>query len=217
MDFRLALPRRAFQPPRGDPGCASKAGRLPTVAMPLEVEEELRDAALEAALEAPLVAEIPLAVDHLERDVLVGRTAADAQDAHVSRALWVGLHHVRGCLGAVDQVWVEDVELVPLHHFGRRVVLVPLVARVHAVEVLRLARPVAVVPPSHLLLERHLEREARLPLLEALARLCVHRRQRRRVLARAARAAAAAATARRATTQQLDVASLDLLGGLRQR
>ena len=40
----------------------------------------------------------------------------------------------------------------------RLVVLVPLVARVHAVEVLGLAWLVPVVPPRHLLLERHLLR-----------------------------------------------------------
>ena len=60
-----------------------------------------------------------------------------------------------GRLALVDEVGVEDVELVPLDHLGGRVivvvvrlvVLVPLVARVNAVEVLGFARPVLVMPP----------------------------------------------------------------------
>jgi hypothetical protein len=58
----------------------------------------------------------------------------------------------------VDEVRVEDVELVTLDDLGRWVVVVvmrlvvfvPLVARVHPVEVLGLARSVFLVPPVHL-------------------------------------------------------------------
>ena len=65
---------------------------------------------------------------------------------------------VRGCRDFIDQVRKKDVELVALHDLGggvvvvvvRLVVLVPLVARVNAVEVLGLARAVLVVPPIHL-------------------------------------------------------------------
>eukprot|EP00965_Chrysotila_dentata_P258742 6213329-Pleurochrysis_carterae.AAC.4 len=56
----------------------------------------------------------------------------------------------------------------------RLVVLVPLVARMNAVEVLWLARLVLVVPPRHLLLERHLERELRLARAKPLLGLSGH-------------------------------------------
>ena len=70
---------------------------------------------------------------------------------------------IGGRLVLVDEVWVEYVELVALDHFGRGVVMiivrlvvfVPLVARVHAVEVLGLARPVLLIPPIHLHMPAH--------------------------------------------------------------
>ncbi len=66
-------------------------------------------------------------------------------------------------LALVDEVWVEDVELVALHDLGwwvvviivSLVVLVPLVAGMHAVEVLGLARSVLVMPPIHLQTHMH--------------------------------------------------------------
>mmetsp|Transcript_10837 Transcript_10837/g.23617 ORF Transcript_10837/g.23617 Transcript_10837/m.23617 type:complete len:329 (-) Transcript_10837:1078-2064(-) len=154
------------------------------VPVALEVEEELQNASLEAHAEAALVRGFPLAVDDLEGEVLVRRTPLDAKDAGVLGAARVRVQRVGGRLGTIDEVGVEDIELVPLHHLGRRVVvvevglvvLVPLVPRVDAVEVLGLARLVLIMPPRHLVLERHLEREARLAGLHALARLRRHLR-----------------------------------------
>uniref|UniRef100_A0A8C6FZ28 Uncharacterized protein n=1 Tax=Moschus moschiferus TaxID=68415 RepID=A0A8C6FZ28_MOSMO len=65
-----------------------------------------------------------------------------------------GLQEVLWGGALVDEIGVEDVELVALHDLGwrivevvvRLVVLVPLEARVHAVEEARLARPVLVRP-----------------------------------------------------------------------
>lgn len=55
----------------------------------------------------------------------------------------------------VDEVGVEYGELVSLDDLGRRVVevvvglvvLVPVPARLHAVQIARLARPILVLPP----------------------------------------------------------------------
>ena len=125
---------------------------LSSVAQPLEVEPQLEDGRVEeVALEAPLVAELPLPVDDLEGDVLVGRRGGDAEHGELpvvaARRQRVGRRQA-----LVYEVREEDVELVALHHLGRRVldvvvglvVLVPLEARVHPVEVPRLPRPVGI-------------------------------------------------------------------------
>ena len=68
---------------------------------------------------------------------------------------YIGYALIRGCFGRIDQIRVEDVKLIPLDGFRRRVivvvmrgvVLVPLVPGVHSVEVSRFPRFVLVVPP----------------------------------------------------------------------
>lgn len=95
---------------------------LPTVPDELEVEVQVEDATLEEALEPALVAALPLAVEDLERHVLVGRTCGEADDAEV-RAVR-RLDAEGGRLGLVDEVGVEDVELVALDRLGRGVVVV---------------------------------------------------------------------------------------------
>uniref|UniRef100_A0A8C3HVR3 Uncharacterized protein n=1 Tax=Chrysemys picta bellii TaxID=8478 RepID=A0A8C3HVR3_CHRPI len=125
----------------------------PAVPVPLEVEPELEDAVGELAAEAVAVRILPLPVDDLEGDVLVGRASVEAQDGEVLVVL-TGLQEVLGRGALVDQVGVEDVELVALDDLGRRVVevvvrlvvLVPLEARVDAVEEAGLAGPVLVSP-----------------------------------------------------------------------
>ncbi|KFP30785.1 Putative uncharacterized protein encoded by CACTIN-AS1, partial [Colius striatus] len=136
----------------------------------LEVEPELEDPVGERAAEAVAVGIFPLPVDDLEGDVLVGRPRVEAQDGKVLVVL-AGLQEVLGRGALVDEVGVEDVELVALDDLGRGVVevvvglvvLVPLEARVHAVEEARLARPVLVGPEIGLARERHLHAELRLP------------------------------------------------------
>lgn len=68
------------------------------------------------------------------------------------------LDSIGGCLGLVNKVRIEYVELVPLHNLRRwvvvvivcLVVLVPLVTCMHPVEILGLSGAVLVVPPIHL-------------------------------------------------------------------
>mmetsp|Transcript_5720 Transcript_5720/g.11096 ORF Transcript_5720/g.11096 Transcript_5720/m.11096 type:complete len:461 (-) Transcript_5720:510-1892(-) len=130
---------------------------LSPVSVPHKVEVEMQDAAIECTLEASLVAVLPLLVDNAERDVLVGGSGAEPNDLGV--LVLVVLEPEGWSLGLVNQIRIEDIELVALHHLGggvvvvvvRLVVLVPLVTRVHSVEEARLAGPVLVVPRIHLL------------------------------------------------------------------
>ncbi|KFW81253.1 Putative uncharacterized protein encoded by CACTIN-AS1, partial [Manacus vitellinus] len=147
----------------------------PAVTVTLEVEPELEDAVGELAAEAVAVGILPLPVDDLEGDVLVGRPRVEAQDGKVLVVL-AGLQEVLGRRALVDEVGVEDVELVALHDLGGRVVevvvglvvLVPLEARVDAVEEAGLARPVLVGPEIGLARERHLHAELGLVRAHAL-------------------------------------------------
>ena len=72
--------------------------------------------------EAPLVSVLPLPVDDLEGDVLVGRARTHSHDAVLAPLHRQQLEHGRGAL--VDQIRVEDVELVALDNLARRVVKV---------------------------------------------------------------------------------------------
>ena len=60
---------------------AKAHGPLAPVALAPEVKVEVEDAALKGALEALLVAVLPLLVQDLERDVLIGGTGVEAQQA----------------------------------------------------------------------------------------------------------------------------------------
>ncbi|KFU93980.1 Putative uncharacterized protein encoded by C19orf29-AS1, partial [Chaetura pelagica] len=145
------------------------------VTVTLEVEPELEDPVGKLAAEAVAVGIFPLAVDDLEGDVLVGRPGVEAQDGKVLVVL-AGLQEVLRCRALVDEVRVEDVELVALHDLGGwvvevvvgLVVLVPLEARVDAVEEARLAGPVLVSPQVGLARQGHLHAELRLVRAHAL-------------------------------------------------
>lgn len=65
--------------------------------------------------------EFPLPVDNPECDVLVRRSSAELQDDSIIVAgLFDNL--IGRCFGFVDEIRVEDVELVSLHHLRGRVV-----------------------------------------------------------------------------------------------
>ena len=87
------------------------------VSVSLEVEPELEDVIVELAPEAPLVPVLPLPVDDLEGDVLVGRTGRHPQDAVLPLLHRQQLEH--GGRTLVDQVRVEDVELVALEQIKK--------------------------------------------------------------------------------------------------
>ena len=87
------------------------------VSVSLEVEPELEDVIVELAPEAPLVPVLPLPVDDLEGDVLVGRPGRHPQDAVLPLLHRQQLEH--GGRTLVDQVGVEDVELVALEQIKK--------------------------------------------------------------------------------------------------
>ncbi|KAL2295051.1 hypothetical protein Nmel_018197 [Mimus melanotis] len=147
----------------------------PAVPVTLEVEPELEDAIGKLAAEAMAVGILPLPVDNLEGDVLIGWPSMEAQDGKVLVVL-AGLQEVLGRRALVNEVGVEDVELIALHDLGGGVVevivglvvLVPLEACVHTVEEAGLAWPVLVSPQIGLACERHLHAELRLVCAHAL-------------------------------------------------
>mmetsp|Transcript_2255 Transcript_2255/g.8043 ORF Transcript_2255/g.8043 Transcript_2255/m.8043 type:complete len:245 (+) Transcript_2255:651-1385(+) len=107
-------------------------------------------------LEPAFVRVLPLFVYDAKRDVFVRRTAGYFQYARVVvYGGYIALALIRRRFGRIDQIRVEDVKLIPLDGFRRRVivvvmrgvVLVPLVPGVHSVEVSRFPRFVLVVPP----------------------------------------------------------------------
>ena len=58
--------------------------RLSPVSVSFKMEPQLGDVVVELAPEAPLVDVLPLLVDNLEGDVLVGGTGGDVEDAEVA-------------------------------------------------------------------------------------------------------------------------------------
>ena len=58
--------------------------RLSPVSVSFKMEPQLEDVVVELAPEAPLVDVLPLLVDNLEGDVLVGGTGGDVEDAEVA-------------------------------------------------------------------------------------------------------------------------------------
>lgn len=73
-------------------------GALAAIAVPLEVEPQLEDVVVEVAAEAALVRVLPLAVDDLEGDVLVGRARVEPQHREV-RVLGARLLQCRNVSG----------------------------------------------------------------------------------------------------------------------
>ena len=71
---------------------------LAPVALASEVEVEVQDAALEGALEALLVAVLPLLVQDLERNVLVGRPRVEAQQACAAVLVRLRVLRMRACI-----------------------------------------------------------------------------------------------------------------------
>ena len=132
---------------------------LSSVSRTLEVYVQMKYASLERALEPSLVRILPLFVYDAKRDVFVRRAAGDSQDARVVvYGARVALELVSRRFAFIDQIREEDVELVPLDGFRRRVIVVvvrgvvfvPLVAGVDSVEVSRFPGFVLVVPPVEL-------------------------------------------------------------------
>lgn len=81
----------------------------------------MKDAALKRASEAALVTMFPFLIYDFERNILIRWACGDFENAcfGIRRAVW--LNPVRWSLRGVDEVWIEDVKLVPLDKFWRRI------------------------------------------------------------------------------------------------
>ena len=84
---------------------------------------KLQDAFVEDALEAMFFDDVPFLVDDLEGKVFVWRPSSEPDDDRVQSFFDV-LQVELGCSVLISQVWVEDVEFVPLNHFWRWIVCI---------------------------------------------------------------------------------------------
>jgi hypothetical protein len=73
---------------------------------------------VEHTLEPMSIAQVPLFVHNLERDIFIGRPGVESDIAEIGQ---VGsLHHVVGrTVDFVKQIWVKNVEFVALDLLGR--------------------------------------------------------------------------------------------------
>lgn len=130
------------------------------------MEPQLKDAIGELASETMAMRILPFAIHDLKRDVLVRWPGVKTQNPEVF-VVEAGIQEILRRGAFVDEIGVEDVELVTLDDFGRRVVevvmglvvFVPLEAGVHAVEEARLARTVFVGPQVHFSGKGHFDTE----------------------------------------------------------
>ena len=140
------------------------------------MKPQLEDVVMELTSESSLVSIFPFSVHYFEGNVLVWRPSRDSEDAILSIVHW---QQFEGwCGGLVNQVRIEDVELVSLHNFGRRIVkvvvglivFVPLKPSVNSVEISRLPRSV-LVTPLVTLLQSTLNTECSFIITHSLLRL----------------------------------------------
>lgn len=148
---------------------------------------------------APFVRMLPLLMNDGECNIFIWWPGLEDDGSDIGIGFVFDDDISRG-FGFVDQIWIEDIELVSLDGLGRRIIsivvcliiLVPLVARVHSIDILRLARPVLVVPGGSvsasikgnvnldrqkLLIQVFLRGEIQfVPVWLLLCRLIVHRR-----------------------------------------
>ena len=121
---------------------------------------------LKAAFEPtlPLRAEIPLLVKNTERNILIWRPTNESDETGIVFACWsqrlpalapvLALDTIGRRSRLVNQIWIEDVELVSLHHFRGRVVMVvmslvvfvPLVSHLDTIEVSGFSWPILAGP-----------------------------------------------------------------------
>ena len=117
------------------------------------MEPQLENIVVKLASEASLVSVLPFLVHDLECNVFIWRASHDFQDAEVSSVSGWDKFEL-GCGTLFYQVRIENVELVSLNYFRRRVVkvvmslivFIPLKASVNSVEISWLPWPVFVTP-----------------------------------------------------------------------
>ena len=136
--------------------------QLPPVPVPLKMKVKLKYLIIELTPETFATRTLPLPVHNFERNILIRGARFEPQHGEILIVL-TGCHNVLRCCSNIDKIGVEDIELVPLHNFRGRVVLVvmclivfvPLVAGVHTVEETRFTRSILVRPIVFLLGESY--------------------------------------------------------------
>mmetsp|Transcript_30102 Transcript_30102/g.54459 ORF Transcript_30102/g.54459 Transcript_30102/m.54459 type:complete len:206 (+) Transcript_30102:51-668(+) len=117
-----------------------------------KVEIQGQDTTFKRRAESAFARTIPLSIDNLKGNILVGWSSMKTKDTKLGticlfqEELW--------CLGLVNEVRIENVKLVALYNLGRRVimivmsliVLVPVISSLDTVEVARFARTPFVLP-----------------------------------------------------------------------
>ncbi len=131
------------------------------------MEPQLENRVVELTAETMFIRVFPFPIHNLEGDILVRRACNKAEDLKVRLSL-ARRPGVRWGLCHIDQVGIEDVEFVPLHHLRRRVVevvvslivLVPHETCVHTVEESRFTGTVLVRPQERLVFQWGLRKES---------------------------------------------------------
>ena len=120
---------------------------------------EVKNSSVENTLESMPFAHLPLLVYYLESEVFIWRSCAESNNKSVRSVR--RFQEVLRCLSFFNQIRVKDVEFVPLHCFGRRIidivvsliVLVPFIPRLDCVEESWFPRFILIFPC--ILLYRH--------------------------------------------------------------
>lgn len=112
----------------------------------------------------PLGAVVPLPVDDAESDIFIGWASHKADQARILFACFnrrlaalssiFPFNAISRCLGLIDEIRIENIELVALNNFGRRVVVVvvclivfvPFISHLNPVEIPRLAGTILICP-----------------------------------------------------------------------
>ena len=133
-----------------------------------EVEVKMQYSSVKHALESILVRVLPFSIHNLKRNILLLRInppekhvlksylirRSSVEPDHAKLRILRRLQEIFRSFRLFDQIRIEDVEFVSLHHFWRwiirivmkLVILVPLITKLHTIEIMRLTRLVLCCP-----------------------------------------------------------------------
>ena len=85
------------------------------------MKPKLKNIIMELTSETTLIGVIPFSVHYFEANVFIGRTSAKTNESKVS-IFRTGRYFEGRSLGLIDEVGIENIELIALHHFRGRVI-----------------------------------------------------------------------------------------------
>jgi hypothetical protein len=108
--------------------------------MLFERKVQIKNSSIKHAFEAMPLAHLPLLIYYLKCNIFI--RGSSIKSNHESIRCVRGLQEVLRCFCLINQIWIENVELIALNRFGRRIidiimsliVLVPLIASLNCVE-----------------------------------------------------------------------------------